>query len=92
MAGSNFSKNIVIVLALVGAAALVITRRVVPYLVDRATYTDGEQVWTTTRGEGLRYALWKEPEALGDAVNTAARETRPALSPDGRWLVFGVGS
>ena len=91
MAGSNFSKNVVIVLALAGAAALVITRRVVPYLVDRATYTDGEQVWTTTRGEGLRYALWKPAEELGAGVNTPAHETRPALSPDGRWLVFGVG-
>ncbi|HKJ23633.1 MAG TPA: hypothetical protein VKB65_02345, partial [Myxococcota bacterium] len=91
VAGSNVTKNAVIVLALVGAAALVVTRRVVPYLTDRARYTDGERVWTGTGDEGLRYARWKTPEALGDEVNTPAAEGRPSLSPDGRWLVFAVG-
>ena len=89
--GSNLSKNVVIALALAGALGLVVTRRVVPYLVDQASYTDGEQVWNTTRGEGLRYAVWKPAQALEGAVNTPAHETRPALSADGRWLVFGVG-
>lgn len=89
--GSNLSKNIVIALALAGALGLVVTRRVIPYLVDQASYTDGDQVWHTTRGEGLRYAVWKPAELLGEEVNTPARETRPALSGDGRWLVFGVG-
>ena len=89
--GAHGSKNLVIALALVGAAALVVTRRVVPYLVDHTTYTDGEQVWTSTRGEGLRYAIWKPAQPLEGAVNTPAHETRPALSADGRWLVFGVG-
>ena len=80
--GAHGSKNLVIALALAGAAALVVTRRVLPYIADQASYTDGEQVWTTTRGEGLRYAVWKPAQVLEGEVNTPAHETRPALSAD----------
>jgi|GEM_PF-748403 len=31
---------------------------------------------------------WSPPEFLPSPINTSAQEGRPALSPDGRWLVF----
>jgi hypothetical protein len=32
--------------------------------------------------------VWTKPENLGPAINTAAREYSPRLSPDGKWLIF----
>ena len=43
-------------------------------------------IWVATRG-----ALsdpWSAPVNLGSAVNTAAVETRPSLSRDGKQLLF----
>ena len=85
------AKKLVVALALAGAAVLFVSRRVLPYLAERATYTDGERIYTLDRGEGIRYAIWDEPQALGGGVNSPAREARPALAPDGRLLVFAVG-
>lgn len=85
------SKNIVIALALISACGLVVTRRVLPWVVDQTNYTDGQKVYTATRGEGIRYAVWDAPEPVPGDVNTSAREGRATLSPDGRWMVFTVG-
>ncbi len=47
----------------------------------------GQDLWVATR-EGVD-APWSAPVNLGDAVNTAANETRPSLSWRGATLYFG---
>lgn len=32
--------------------------------------------------------VWSKPKNLGPAINTAAREYSPRISPDGKWLIF----
>ena len=90
-ARKHTGKNVVIVLALVAALVLVVTNRVLPYLADRAVYTDGEATYQLGRGEGIRYAIWDRPLRLAGEANSPGRESRPAISPDGRLLVFAVG-
>ena len=54
---------------------------------NRAGGQGGPDIWASTRS-----ALadpWSAPVNVGPAVNTAAGETRPALSRDGRQLLFG---
>jgi WD40-like Beta Propeller Repeat len=46
-----------------------------------------QDVWTATRA--AVGATWSAPVNLGSAVNTAAAETRPSLSRDGKQLLFG---
>jgi WD40 repeat protein len=87
----NLDKNVVIVLALVAAGFVAAYLRFRPYLGREATYTDGSREYSVASGERLRYAVWDRPEALGPSVNTEADESRPAVSPDGRFLVFAVG-
>jgi hypothetical protein len=47
----------------------------------------GQDLWAATR-ESVDDA-WSAPVNLGDAVNTAANETRPSFSWDGATLYFG---
>lgn len=87
----GLGKNVVIVLALVGAGFFAAYLRFRPHLGHAATWTDGDVTYSTTASERVRHAIWERPAALAGGVNTAAREGRPAISPDGRWLVFSVG-
>ena len=52
-------------------------------------WTDGERVWSSVRGDRIRYAVWDDPDPM--AGFEGEEGARPALSPDGRWLVFAVG-
>ncbi len=56
-----------------------------------AGWTDGTQRFEAVRGERIRYAVWDTPAPFGGDANGADAESRPAISPDGRWLVFAVG-
>jgi hypothetical protein len=47
----------------------------------------GQDLWVSTRGSVDD--PWSAPVNLGDAVNTAAGETRPSVSWDGFTLLFG---
>jgi WD40 repeat protein len=61
--------------------------REVVFSSNRAGTLGGQDVWVATRdcvGDP-----WSAPVNLGDAVNTAAAETRPSLSWDARTLLFG---
>ncbi|MBM2823749.1 MAG: Tol-Pal system beta propeller repeat protein TolB [Thermoleophilia bacterium] len=54
---------------------------------SRAGTLGGQDVWVATRlaiGDP-----WSAPVNLGSVVNTAAGETRPSLSRDGKQLLFG---
>jgi hypothetical protein len=63
-----------------------------PYLGQGGLYSDGARTYDPAgRGHPVRYAVWEAPEALPEPVNSAASETRPALSSDGRVLVFASG-
>ncbi|HPF12761.1 MAG TPA: hypothetical protein PLJ12_00735 [Planctomycetota bacterium] len=83
-------KNVVIAIALLSAGFLIAWLRFRPHLGVQGTLTDGEQEYAAS-GEPLRYALWEPGQpVLGlDAGASALQD--PAISPDGRWLVFVVG-
>jgi WD40-like Beta Propeller Repeat len=49
--------------------------------------TAGQDIWVSTRATAQD--PWSAPLNLGSAVNTAANETRPSLSWDGKTLYFG---
>jgi WD40-like Beta Propeller Repeat len=54
---------------------------------NRAGTLGGQDIWVATRDEVGD--PWSAPVNLGDAVNTAAAETRPSLSWDALTLLFG---
>ncbi len=54
---------------------------------NRAGTLGGQDLWVATRGS--LDATWSAPVNLGPAVNTAASESRPSLSKDGKQLLFG---
>jgi hypothetical protein len=47
----------------------------------------GQDIWVATREKAE--GPWSAPTILGGAINTAAAETRPSLSQDGKRLYFG---
>jgi hypothetical protein len=59
----------------------------VVFTSNRAGTLGGQDLWAATRSAVT--ASWSAPVNLGAAVNTAAGETRPSLSRDGRQLLFG---
>ncbi len=61
--------------------------REVVFTSNRAGTLGGQDIWAATRRNGNQ--PWSEIVNLGAAVNTAAGETRPSLSRDGRQLLFG---
>ena len=54
---------------------------------NRAGTLGGQDLWVATRSSLT--AQWSAPVNLGAVVNTAAAETRPSLSSDGKQLLFG---
>jgi hypothetical protein len=88
---NNVGKNIVIVLALLGAGFFLAFMRFKPHLEDATSWTDGEKVYVDQKPENIRYALWENPEAFDSRINSAEDELRPTLSPDGQFLVFASG-
>jgi len=87
----HLGKNIVILLALLGAGFFLAYIRFRPHLEEATSWTDGETVYNDTKPAGIRYALWESPVAYDGNVNSDEDELRPALSPDGRFLVFASG-
>ncbi|MGS1319505.1 MULTISPECIES: TolB family protein [Stenotrophomonas] len=59
--------------------------RVVYFCSDRAGGQGGDDLYRVSIGRDGRFG---EPENLGPAVNSAADEFAPMLSPDGRTLLF----
>ena len=62
-----------------------------PYLGSEGRYTDGFRTYDVEEEQEVRYAVWEDPELLAEATGGADTEDGPALSPDGRFLVFAVG-
>ena len=56
-----------------------------------ASWTDGTKTFSTTSADEIRFAIWDDAAPLPGAVNEEGAETRPAVSPDGRFLVFASG-
>jgi WD40-like Beta Propeller Repeat len=88
----NLGKNIVILLALLGAGFFLAYIRFRPHLEEATSWTDGETVYKDEKPADIRYALWENPSAFDGKVNSDEDELRPALSPDGQFLVFASGA
>ena len=54
---------------------------------NRAGTLGAQDIWVATRA--TLAAPWSAPVNLGSVVNTAAAESRPSLSKDGKQLLFG---
>ncbi|HVS11553.1 MAG TPA: hypothetical protein VMS76_16915, partial [Planctomycetota bacterium] len=80
------AKDLVIAASLAAAALVLVARVLVPWLAQGETYTDGERTFEVGGADAIRYAVWDEPRSLG-----VVGASRPALSPDGRWLAFSSG-
>jgi len=91
MGGSNFGKNLVIAGALLAAGFFAAWLRFRPYLGTEGTFTDGVQTFDAAGLDRVRYAIWESPEPLPGEVNSPENERKPALTPDGRHVVFTVG-
>ena len=91
MSARAWTKDVVIVLALVAAGFFGARLAFGPELARAGTWTDGLETRRGQSAEQLRFAVWDAPRALEGDVNTPAFEGRPALSPDGRSMVFAVG-
>ena len=87
----HFGKNLVIVLALVGAGFFAAWLRFRPYLENHGLLTDGERSFQGSRSEEVRFAVWDRPQGLVGEVNSSLDELGGTLSPDGRALVFSAG-
>jgi hypothetical protein len=83
------SKDLVIVLALLGAGFLLGWLRLRPQLASAKSFSAG-QAALAAGDPALRYAAWQPRGDLGAPAESGA-ERAPAVSPDGRYLVFQVG-
>lgn len=86
----HIAKNLVIVAALVGVGFFAAWLRFRPHLGNELSYTDGQTTFESL-DQTVRFAMWEAPIALPPHINTGDPETRPALSPDGQFLVFCGG-
>ena len=92
MAVRHLGKNVVIVGALVAAGFLVAWLRFRPHLTSESQWTDGVREYAVQETDGsVRYAVWESPVPFADELGGDEGLGRPALSPDGRWIVFPVG-
>jgi hypothetical protein len=87
----HLGKTIVIVLSLVTAGFFIAWLRFRPHLATQGSYSDGVQRYEGLASEPIRFAVWDEIEPLLDEEDAKDGAHRPALSPDGRWLVFASG-
>jgi len=85
------SKNVVIVLALVAAGFFAAWLRFRSYLGSEGRFSDGQRTYDVGDAGEVRYAVWDRPVRLEGDAAAGEGEARPALSADGRWLVFSVG-
>ncbi len=83
-------KNVVIAMALAGAALLAFNRWVLPALFDLRPIRDGAGVYARDDAR-LRLAVWESPRPMAGELDTQARESHARTSPDGRWIVYSVG-
>jgi hypothetical protein len=84
-------KNIVVVLSLLAAGFFAAWLRYSPHLGSTGEFTDGLRQYDGAAEEPIRYAVWQEAERLAGALEEGEAEHRPAVSADGRWLVFVSG-
>lgn len=89
--GKGRGKDIVALGAILGAAIWGTWLFVRSELDLGSGWTDGQQSYDSVRGERIRYAVWDAPRAMAGELNGPEAEAQPAISPDGRWLVFSVG-
>jgi len=87
----HIGKNLVIILALLGAGFFTAWLRFHQYLGSEGSYTDGTRTFEVNSANGIRFAVWDSPVVLPETVNTSEDERQPAVSPDGRYLVFAGG-
>ena len=83
-------KDLVILLCLLAAASWGTWLFVRLKLDLGGGWSDG-QVSYQLEGERIRYAVWDTPEPFAAALQTGDDVSRPAISPDGRYLVYAVG-
>lgn len=89
--GQHTAKNVVIALALIATGFFAAYLRFRPHLGNESSWTDGERHYESAVDEEIRYAVWDEPTPLSPTVNSEDSEQRPAISPDGLYLVFAAG-
>ena len=87
----HIGKNLTIVLALVAVGFLTAWLRFRPYLGSEGRFSDGVKTYDVSGTDEVRYAVWAPRVHLSGEINSIDREGRAAISPDGRWMVFGVG-
>ncbi len=87
----HLGKNIVVVLSLLAAGFFAAWLRFSPHLGSTGEFTDGVRQYDGAAQEPIRYAVWQAAERLAGALIDGEGEHRPALSADGRWLVFVSG-
>ncbi len=85
------SKEIVIVAALLAAVGYVVVQRVRSYAEGAGRLGDGRAALAELDGPLVRHALWESPAEFAPKLAGPGGESRPALSPDGRYLVFSSG-
>jgi hypothetical protein len=86
------AKNVVIVLALLGAGFALAWLRFRPWLEQGGgSFSDGRSERALSDVERLRYAVWDEPLPIAGELNGPGSESHTTVSPDGRTLVFAGG-
>ena len=83
-------KDVVIVLALVGAGAYGSWVALEAGGGLGTDWTDGVRVYEGI-GDDVRYAIWDDPRRVQGGINSQEHEGRASISPDGRVMVFQVG-
>jgi len=88
----HVAKNVVIVLALLGAGFALAWLRFRPWLEQGGgSFSDGRSERALSDVERLRYAVWDEPLLLAGELNGPGSESHTTVSPDGRTIVFAGG-